>query len=38
MLVERRDVPVPFTEEEKKGAFVPIEEARIRRNWDKFKK
>lgn len=38
MLVERREVRAPFTEEEKKGAFVPIEEARKRRNWDKFKK
>lgn len=33
----RKEVTIPFTEEDKQGAFVTIEESRLRRNKDKLK-
>ncbi len=38
MNAQRRVVKSPFTKEERAGVFIPREEARAKRNYDKFKK
>lgn len=37
MKVKRREVTVPFTDDQKKGAFVTLAASRARRNHDKHK-
>ncbi|CAJ1839410.1 hypothetical protein PKDLPJHF_01677 [Aeromonas veronii] len=38
MNVQRRIVKSPFTKEQREGVFIPREEARAKRNYDKFKR